>query len=50
MSRAGSRLWVYTALNKTRAGTCNKQTCRAYADPISMDRAIFPFMAKEMAF
>lgn len=49
-SSAGSIERVYRALNRTRAGTCNKQTCNAYAEPISMDRAMLPFIAKEIAF
>ena len=45
-----SRELVNTALKRTRAGTCNMQTCSAYAEPISIDKAILPFIANEMAF
>ena len=38
------------ALNRTKAGICNRHTCSAYAEPISMDRAMLPFIAKEIAF
>ena len=34
----------------TSAGICNKQTCKAYALPISIDKATFPFIANEIAF
>ena len=39
-----------TALNRTRAGICKRHTWSAYAEPISMESAIFPFMAKDIAF
>src|SRR6478609_2167409 len=40
----------YQAEKRTRAGICSRQTCRAYAEPISIDSAMLPFIAKEMAF
>ena len=56
----------YQAENATIAGICKRQTCNAYADPISILEfalvgirdshidanlsAMFPFMAKDMAF
>ncbi|KAH3669932.1 hypothetical protein OGATHE_002744 [Ogataea polymorpha] len=30
-------------------GICSKQTCSAYADPISIDSATFPWVANEIA-
>ena len=44
------RKLLCTALKRTSAGICSRHTCSAYADPISIDRAMLPFMAKEIAF
>lgn len=33
----------------TKAGICNKQTWSTYAEPISIDNAMFPFIANEIA-
>ncbi len=46
----GSMYRPWIAEKRTRAGICRRQTCRAYAEPISMERAILPFIAKEIAF
>ena len=50
MRSCGSKKRECRALNRTSAGICSRQTCKAYAEPISMDSAMLPFMAKEMAF
>jgi hypothetical protein len=43
-------LLTFHALKATMAGICRRQTCSAYADPISILSAIFPFIAKLIAF
>ena len=45
-----SMFWPMSALNSTKAGICSRQTCKAYADPISIESAMLPFIAKDMAF
>jgi hypothetical protein len=42
--------WPRTALYSTSAGICSRHTCSAYAEPISIERAMFPFIANDMAF
>ena len=41
---------LYHREKPTMAGIWIRQTCRAYAEPISSDKTMFPFSAKEMAF
>jgi hypothetical protein len=41
---------LYHREKPTMAGIWMRQTCRAYAEPISSDKTMFPFNAKEIAF